>query len=412
VGSGRHLGKSREFRDEEIEDGQMAKVKEKDATAESSSAPCKMEVSRPADDTFLVKLSGSWELGSDLPSADEVQKHIKAEAAIRRIAFHAKEITGWDSGLVIFLKKIVSQCAEQGIQVDEAGLPDGVQRLLELASAVPEKKDARKEAARQPFLSMVGENTMAFVRSANDMLGFIGEASVAFGNLLIGKARFRRSDLTLTIQQCGIQALPIVSLISLLVGLILAFVGAVQLKIFGAQIYVASIVGIAMVRVMGAIMTGIIMAGRTGAAFAAELGTMTVNEEIDALTTMGVSPMEFLVLPRMLALMLMMPFLCLYADLMGVLGGFIVGVGMLDLSVVEYYNQTKASVSLNNLWIGLFHSAIFGVLVALSGCLRGMQCGRSASAVGDAATSAVVTGIVSIIVATAIITVMCNVLGI
>jgi phospholipid/cholesterol/gamma-HCH transport system permease protein len=163
---------------------------------------------------------------------------------------------------------------------------------------------------------------------------------------------------------------------------------------------------------MGAIMTGIIMAGRTGAAFAAELGTMTVNEEIDALTTMGISPMEFLVLPRMLALMLMMPLLCLYADLMGVLGGFIVGVGMLDLGAVEYYNMTKASVSLNNLWIGLIHSVVFGILVALAGCLRGMQSGRSASAVGDAATSAVVTGIVSIIVATAIITVICNVLGI
>ncbi|MGD9075601.1 MAG: ABC transporter permease, partial [Desulfobacteraceae bacterium] len=346
------------------------------------------------------------------PSADEVRKRMEAETGIQRTAFDTREITAWDSGLVIFLKKIVNQCTQQGIQVDEAGLPEGVERLLDLASAVPEKKDARKVAARQPFLATIGENTMAFVESAYEMLGFIGEASVAFGKLLIGKARFRRSDLTLTIQQCGVQALPIVSLISLLVGLILAFVGAVQLKIFGAQIYVASIVGIAMVRVMGAIMTGIIMAGRTGAAFAAELGTMTVNEEIDALKTLGVSPMEFLVLPRMLALMLMMPLLCLYADLMGVLGGFIVGVGMLDLGVMEYYNQTKASVSLNNVWIGLFHSAIFGVLVALSGCLRGMQCGRSASAVGDAATSAVVTGIVSIIVATAIITVICNVLGI
>jgi len=140
-----------------------------------------------------------------------------------------------------------------------------------------------------------------------EMLGFIGEATVAFMRLLKGKARFRRSDFTLTIQQCGVQAVPIVSLISLLIGLILAFVGAVQLMMFGAQIYVASLVGISMVRVMGAIMTGIIMAGRTGAAFAAQLGTMQVNEEIDALKTLGISPMEFLVLPRMLALVLMMP---------------------------------------------------------------------------------------------------------
>ncbi|MFO0981414.1 MAG: ABC transporter permease [Planctomycetota bacterium] len=198
----------------------------------------------------------------------------------------------------------------------------------------------------------------------------------------------------------------------MLVGLILAFVGAVQLEMFGAQIYVASLVGIAMVRVMAAVMTGIIIAGRTGAAFAAQLGTMQVNEEIDALRTMGFSPIEFLVLPRMLALSIMMPLLCLYADLMGVLGGLVVGVGMLHLSIEQYLNQTRASVHLADLVIGLVHGAVFGVLVALAGCLRGMQCGRSASAVGQAVTSAVVTSIVSIIVATAIITVACNVLGI
>ncbi len=244
------------------------------------------------------------------------------------------------------------------------------------------------------------------------MVAFLGEAFLAFIQLLRGRARFRRSDLVLIIQECGAQALPIVSLISALVGLILAFVGAVQLLMFGAQIYVANLVGIAIVRVMGPIMTGIIMAGRTGAAFAAELGTMQVNEEVDALRTLGISPMEFLVLPRMLALALMMPLLCLYADLIGILGGLLVGVSMLDLDAVVYFNQTREAVSLKHFWIGLFHSVVFGVLVALAGCLRGMQCGRSASAVGQAATSAVVTGIVSIIVATAIITFICNILGI
>jgi phospholipid/cholesterol/gamma-HCH transport system permease protein len=390
----------------------MSKTTKQYAEAETNPMPCEMEFSRPADDTLLVKLSGSWEMGNEIPSADEVRKQIEADTGIKRIVFHTEEITDWGSALLIFLRGVVDQCKQKNIHVKEEGLPKGVQRLLELASAVPEKKDARKQVGRASFLSIIGENAIAFIQSSGEMLEFIGEASVAFGKLLIGKARFRRSDLFHIIQQCGAQALPIVSLISLLVGLILGFVGAIQLQMFGAEIYVASIVGIAMVRVMGAIMTGIIMAGRTGAAFAAELGTMTVNEEIDALTTMGISPMEFLVLPRMLALMLMMPLLCLYADLMGILGGFIVGVGMLDLGTVEYYNMTKASVSLNNLWIGLFHSAVFGVLVALSGCLRGMQSGRSASAVGDAATSAVVTGIVSIIVATAIITLICNVLGI
>jgi phospholipid/cholesterol/gamma-HCH transport system permease protein len=277
---------------------------------------------------------------------------------------------------------------------------------------VPERKGARREAKRTPFLEQAGQSAIDFWQATIDMLAFIGEAFSAFIRLLTGKAQFRRSDLFVILQETSAQALPIVSLISILVGLILAFVGAIQLRMFGAQIYVADLVGIAMVRVMGAIMTGIIMAGRTGAAFAAQLGTMQVNEEIDALKTMGISPMEFLVLPRMLALMLMMPLLCLYANLMGILGGLIVGVGMLDLTVMEYYVETTRAVSLNHLWIGLFHGFVFGILVALSGCLRGMQSGRSASSVGNATTSAVVTGIVSIIVSTAIITITCEVLGI
>jgi phospholipid/cholesterol/gamma-HCH transport system permease protein len=244
------------------------------------------------------------------------------------------------------------------------------------------------------------------------MIGFLGEASAAFGKFLTGRASFRRSDLLLFLQECGVQALPIVSLISVLVGLILAFIGTIQLKMFGAQVFVADFVGIIMVRLMGAIMTGIIMAGRTGASFAAQIGTMQVNEEIDALQTFGISPMEFLVLPRMLALIIMMPLLCLYADAMGILGGIVVSVGIFDITLAEYLNRTREAVTMTNLWIGLFHGVVFGILVALAGCLKGMQCGRSASAVGEATTSAVVTGIVAIVVATAIITLVCQVLGI
>jgi phospholipid/cholesterol/gamma-HCH transport system permease protein len=298
------------------------------------------------------------------------------------------------------------------IPVEKGGLPDSVQKILALASAVPERKGVRREAARTSFLDRVGDSVIALWRGNLDILAFIGEAFVAFLKLAAGKAQFRRSDLLLTMQECGAQALPIVSLISILVGLILAFIGAIQLKLFGAQIYVASLVGIGMVRALAAIMTGIIMAGRTGASFAAQLGTMQVNEEIDALKTLGISPMEFLVLPRMLALLIMMPLLSLYADLMGMLGGLIVGVSMLDLNFMEYYNKTCQSVSVNDLLVGVFSASVFGVIVALAGCLRGMQSGRSASAVGEATTSAVVTSIVSIVVAMAVITVVCNVLHI
>ena len=285
-------------------------------------------------------------------------------------------------------------------------------RLLALASAVPEREGARKEEAREGFFTRIGKSALVTHESAREMLTFVGEASLAFLKFLAGKASFRKSDLTLTMQECGFQALPIVSLISLLVGMILGFLGAIQLSMFGAEIYVADLVGIGMVRMMSPIMTGIIMAGRTGAAFAAQLGTMQVNEEIDALETMGVSPMEFLVMPRMVALILMMPLLCVYADLMGILGGALVGVGMMNISVTEYAVRTQDALSLTHFWIGIFQAVVFGALVALAGCLRGMQCGRSASAVGDATTSAVVTGIVAIILATAIITFVCNVLGV
>ena len=369
-----------------------------------------LSVTTPTADTLLVKLSGDWKITEPLPSTADVEKALESAKAIRRIAFDTKDLAGWDSGLLTFLIKIFEACSKAKIEVDKDGLPEGVRRLISLATAVPERKGARKEAKKEAFLSMVGGEAVAFYRSFLEILDFLGEASLAFARLLRGKAAFRRSDLWLLLQECGGQALPIVSLITLLVGLILAFVGAIQLKLFGAQVYVADIVAIAMVRVMGAIMTGIIMAGRTGAAFAAQIGTMQVNEEIDALETMGISPVDFLVLPRMIALIIMMPLLCLYADLMGILGGLIVGVGMLGINPIEYLNRTQETLTLTTLCIGLFHSAVFGVLVALAGCLRGMQCGRSASDVGYAATSAVVTGIISIIVATAIITFMCEVL--
>jgi phospholipid/cholesterol/gamma-HCH transport system permease protein len=365
-----------------------------------------------SDNTIVIRIGGDWSIAGGLLSIDELKRQLSANPATERVTFDAQQLGQWDSSLLTFLARVTDYCSKKSILIARQGLPEGVAKLLDLASAVPEKKDARKEAGRKPFLTQVGESTLNAGRSAGEMLAFIGEACLTFLNFLRGKARFRRSDLVLLIQDCGAQALPIVSLISVLVGLILAFVGAVQLRLFGAQIYVADLVGIGMAREMGAMMTAIVMAGRTGAAFAAQLGTMEVNEEIDALKTLGISPMEFLVLPRMLALVLMLPLLCLYADLMGILGGGIIGVGLLDISPMQYLNETRLALNLTQFVAGLTKAGVFGVLVALSGCLRGMQCGRSASAVGEAATSAVVTAIVSIIVSDAILTVIYDRIGI
>lgn len=234
------------------------------------------------------------------------------------------------------------------------------------------------------------------------MVQFLGEATISLGRFLTGRARFRQSDLWLNIQQCGPQALGIVTIISVLVGAILAFVGAVQLGMFGAEIYVSNLVGLAMVMEMGALMTGIILAGRTGAAFAAQLGTMQVNEEIDALKTLGIPPIDYLVLPRMIALAIMTPLLVIYADALGIIGGALVGVGLLDIPPQLFFTKT---FELMTPWLcvqGLIKGSTYGILIALAGCLRGMQCGRSASGVGQATTSAVVTSIVLIVLADAI----------
>ncbi len=372
----------------------------------------KFDFVKPNGSSLIVRLFGTWKIGNQLPSFNEFADELEKDPSIKKISFDSGGLSRWDSGLIAYLLKITNYCEQKQIELITDGLPEGAINLLTLASAVPERAENRKNLTHQSITTQFGNRVINIWKSTIEILDFVGEILIAFLRFFAGKARFRWSDLLLIIQESGAQALPIVSLISLLVGLILAFVGSIQLRMFGAQIYIANLVAIAMVRAMGAIMTGIIMAGRTGASFAAGIGSMQVNEEIDALKTAGLPPMEFLVLPRVIALAIMMPLLTLYADLMGILGGMIVGVGGFDIGIREYFNATKGSLTLTTVGIGLFSSFIFGILVAIAGCLRGMQCGRSASAVGEATTSAVVTSIVSIIVATAIITIGCNILGI
>jgi phospholipid/cholesterol/gamma-HCH transport system permease protein len=361
--------------------------------------------------TLVVRLGGHWTIDATLPSTRDVVERLESDPRLRQLTFDVGDLQAWDSGLLVFLQQVRAGAESRGVDADDGGLPEGVRRLLALAAAVPSRTDTGGGAAKVSWLARVGLATLDAVTDASTNLVFIGETAIAFGRLALGRARFRRSDLMLILQEVGAQALPIVSLISFLVGVILAYVGAVQLRQFGAQIYVADLVGIGMTREMGAMMAAVIMAGRTGAAFAAQLGTMQVNEEIDALTTLGIAPMEFLVLPRMLALALMMPLVCLYADLLGLLGGMAVGVGMLDLSVREYYVRTVEAISIADCVAGLIKASVFGILIAMAGCLRGIQCGRSSAAVGAATTSAVVTGIVLIVVSDALTTVIFDLIG-
>jgi phospholipid/cholesterol/gamma-HCH transport system permease protein len=370
-----------------------------------------LQFNNPSAGTLQVSLAGHWRLQDRLPSLDDFERALGATPGVERVTFDTQGVATWDTGLVSFVMKILQRCQAQGIAVEREGLPHGVNRLIALALAVPEKKTG-STAAPPSWLARLGEHTIALADGALAFVRFIGEATLAIGRFLRGKATFRWVDLFSVIEDCGPKALPIVTLISFLVGLILAFMGAVQLRTFGAQIYVADLVAIGTTREMGCLMTAIIMAGRTGAAFAAQLGTMRVNEEIDALVTMGIPPIDFLVLPRMLALIVMMPLLTLYADLLAILGGTFVGVTMLHLGAVQYLERTQEALTLTNFFLGVVKGSVFGVLVALSGCLRGMQCGRSAAAVGLATTSAVVTSIVLIVVVEGIFAVVLDALGI
>ena len=363
--------------------------------------------SDPGDgNTLAVAVSGDWLLGSSLPGVKSVLQQLQQPQGLASVSFDTSALGEWDTGLIIALLSIHREAANQGIEFDGTGLPDGAQRLLGLAFAVAEREGARRHGKQKRFLERVGDSVLAVMENGKALLAFIGELVLSFGRYARGTATYLRSDLLLYIQQAGAQAFAIVSVISFLIGMIFAFVGVMQLNMFGAGIYTADLVAVAMVREMAPIMTAIIMAGRTGAAYAAQIGTMKVNEEIDALETLGMQPIDFLVTPRVIALVLMMPLLTMYASLMGILGGMGVGVIMLDISLVQYVAQTMGAVGLNSLFGGLFKSIVYGSLVALAGCQQGMACGNSALAVGQSTTRAVVMGIVLIVVSASILTVI------
>jgi len=374
--------------------------------------PGKLNLEFHTPDNLRLVLAGSWLLASSRPQVDDVEQQLTARSDIRNISFDASGISEWDTGLLTFLARVYPLADRQNITIDTAGLPEGARRMLALATAIPPKAGTGKHGVEVPLLQRLGLFALAMWQAAPEMLHFLGEVTLSLGRLVRGTAQFRRADLMLVIQDVGPQSLPVIALVSFLVGIIVAYMGAVQLAQFGAQIYIANLVGLGMTREMGALMTAVIMAGRTGAAFAAQLGTMQVNEEIDAFRTLGFNPIDFLVLPRMLALVLVMPALVLYSDIAGIIGGMFVAVTAFDIGTFEYYQQTVRSMEWTHIWVGVIKGTVYGILIAFAGCLRGMQCGRSAQAVGEATTSAVVTGILFIVIAASLLTILFQELGI
>jgi len=359
-----------------------------------------------------LRLSGVWTLISagGKPHLARVQAEFAVYDKMPDVMrFDLSGVTSYDSALISFLLRCHDICQSTKTAFDFDSLPAGPQRLLRLATSVPLAEDVRPRAEKPGFFGRIGVDAQGVAQETLEILQFIGDCMIALARFFTGRARFRWSDVWVEVQHCGVDALPIISLIGFLMGLILAYVGAVTLRPYGGLIFIANLVGLAMVREMGVMMTGVIMSGRTGASFAAQLGTMKVSEEIAALRTLGLSPIEYLVLPRMIALFVMFPLLTLYANFIGMFGGLIVALSM-GLTYSQYTHQLASYVDLTNFSVGMIKSFVFGLIVAVTGCLRGMQCGNSSAAVGHAATRAVVTGITCMVIADAVFAVLFNTL--
>lgn len=359
-------------------------------------APAAVVLSREGGGALVVRLSGAWRLAGALPSAADVDRAL-AEAPPTALRVDGSGVAAWDTGLLVYLFQLQEACRARNLTLDPSGLPGGVGRMLALV----------REAASAPsgppprggWLDRVGRAALRGRERLRATALFVGETTFALGRFATGRARFRRQDLGLLLEGAGPGALPIVALVNFLVGIILAFVGITQLRRFGAEYYVADIVGIAVARDMAALITAVVLAGRSGAAYAAQIASMKVTQEVDALSTLGISPMEFLVAPRIVALTVMMPFLTLFADVMGVLGGAAVGTSMMNQAAAAYLRQTAHSVTTGDVVGGLVKSAVYGALIAITGTARGLEAERSSERVGEAATRAVVTGVVAIIAA-------------
>jgi len=296
----------------------------------------------------------------------------------------------------------------QWVQPPEALMPL-FQRVLDAGPEPAEK--VRQRVLFLDWLADLGAATETVLKESLDMIAFFGALVETLGRIIAKPRRLRWVSVVSHIERTGLNALPIVGMISFLVGVVLAFQGADQLRRFGAQVFTVNMVGISVLREMGILLTAIVVAGRSGSAFTAEIGAMQVNEEVDALRVTGLDPMEVLVAPRVIALMISLPLLAFFADIMGLLGGGIMSVALIDISFGQYWRILNNAVSLNTFLVGIVKAPVFALLIALVGCFEGLRVSGSAESVGRLTTRSVVEGIFLVIIFDAFFSVLFSYLG-
>jgi phospholipid/cholesterol/gamma-HCH transport system permease protein len=358
-------------------------------------------------ETLTIGIGGDWRVTAKHPDWPEVLD----KRTPRRVVLNAAELGTWDSSLALFIQAARRWTEEQGATLELQSLPSAVVNLAGLLARKP-APSATGPAPQGGLPTLVGNEVVGVWRETKDLASLVGECVFSVARFFRGQAHFRWQDCFHEMQQCGLAALPIVGLISFLVGVTLAYTGAIVVRQYGGDIWIADMVSLAVLREMGPIMAAIVLSGRTGAAYAATLGNMKANEEIDALSTLGVSPIDFLVMPRIAALFIMMPFLALYSDALGILGGMMIAyLPPLNIPPNLFWAEMQTIVDLSTINTGLLKASAFGLLIGLAGCWRGLQADRSAAGVGRAATAAVVTGILLVIVADSIFAVAFDILG-
>jgi phospholipid/cholesterol/gamma-HCH transport system permease protein len=356
---------------------------------------------------MVLSLRGDWTIRKD---AGHVADLPLDRTQVRALRFDSSDLGRWDSALLVFLSTLRETARRRGIVFDQTGLPPAACRLL---SMLPAEPPVQREPARR--LGMIGRVGVWALRGWSELVAIttlVGEAVLRSVPALRGRARTRRADVWATVYDAGIGALPMVALVNVLVGGIVAFVGSLQLRRFGAEIYVSNLIGVMEVREMAPLMTAIVMSGRTGSAYAAEIATMQGTEEIDALRAIGIPLFDYLTLPRLSALTTMMPLLCMYAGAVGILGGLAVAVYLMNISVGGFVTHLRGAVAGSDIVLGLAKVTAFGSWIAIAGCRIGLKAGRSATDVGHAATTAAVSGIVGVIALDAVFDVCANVFGI
>ncbi|HMU32205.1 MAG TPA: MlaE family lipid ABC transporter permease subunit [Nitrospira sp.] len=359
--------------------------------------------------TLTLIMTGRWDSDTTGKWWQRGQQ-ILEQGKPSRLVIDASGVSYCDGAGVAFLIDLQQLQIRIGGDAAIQGLPEEVRRLLDIYGHISIERSPGRRREPLSIIEQVGKAAVELWRDLQALLTFIGELALTLLRAARHPRLVRWHDALLVAEQSGVDALPIIALIGVLLGLILAFQSAIPMRRFGADIFVADLLGIAMLREMGPLITAIILAGRSGSAFAAELGTMKVREEIDALRTMGLEPVRFLVLPRVIAAVAMIPVLTVFANLFGLMGGAIV-MRSLGYPLVTYVNQVLSAVTVGDLMGGLLKSFVYGIVVAAVGCLRGLETRTGASAVGQSTTSAVVSGIVLIAIVDGLFAVVFYALG-